>query len=159
MSEKCNIGFCINLDEGEIRAEAGLCAVIPCSFTPDPHFNTQNLIWHKCEKSKQNCGDSDIILDTNRTEIQSEFKGRVSLLEPNVSQKNCSIIVSVVSDLAESNSGSFQLRIKGTFKGKVDGFSFNPRATVSVKGMKSYSKYLPSTRSLMCLKTAPTCFM
>uniref|UniRef100_A0A4W6BT84 Ig-like domain-containing protein n=1 Tax=Lates calcarifer TaxID=8187 RepID=A0A4W6BT84_LATCA len=106
----CQNQYCITLTEGEITAEAGLCVVIPCSFTTDYRFKPQNIVWYKCEPTKERCGDSDIIFHTNNIKIQPEFKGRVSLLEPDVSQKNCSIII---NNLKESDSGSYQLRVNG----------------------------------------------
>ena len=131
----CQYGFCITLNDAEITAEAGLCVVIPCSFSTGSGFTLQHMVWHKCEPSKQRCGDSDIIFHSkNNRKVQSGFKGRVSLLEPDVSQKNCSIII---NDLTESDSGSYQLRVNG----QSDGFSFPLRANVSVKGKKSDNKY------------------
>ncbi|XP_049439898.1 sialic acid-binding Ig-like lectin 10 isoform X3 [Epinephelus fuscoguttatus] len=126
----CDRGYCITLSEGEITAEAGLCVVIPCLFTTGYGFIPQHIVWYKCEPSKQRCGDSDIIFHTNKNnkKVQSGFKGRMSLLEPDVTQGNCSIIV---NDLTESDSGSYQLRVNG----KSGGFGFLPKATVSVKGL------------------------
>ena len=141
MEEKtvCQSGFCITLD-AEITAEAGLCVVIPCSFSTGSGFTPQHIVWHKCEPSKQRCGDSDIIFHSNKynRKVQSGFRGRVSLLEPDVRQKNCSIII---NDLTESDSGSYQLRVNGYNNWyEADGFTFPLRAAVSVKGMKSYNK-------------------
>ncbi|XP_028428478.1 sialic acid-binding Ig-like lectin 10 [Perca flavescens] len=129
----CDNRFCITLS-GEITAEAGLCVVIPCSFTTSYYFTPQNIVWYKCEPSKQKCSDPDIIFHTNKNnnKTQSGFKGRVSLLEPDVSRRNCSIIV---NDLTESDSGSYQLRVNGYLNGRKDGFTFSPRTTVSVKGL------------------------
>ncbi|TDH11461.1 hypothetical protein EPR50_G00061110 [Perca flavescens] len=121
----CDNRFCITLSEGEIRAEAGLCVVIPCSFTTSYYFTPQNIVWYKCEPSKQKCSK-------NNNKTQSGFKGPVSLLEPDVSRRNCSIIV---NDLTESDSGSYQLRVNGYLNGRKDGFTFSPRTTVSVKGL------------------------
>ncbi|XP_034730818.1 sialic acid-binding Ig-like lectin 12 isoform X4 [Etheostoma cragini] len=130
----CDKGFCITLSEGEITAEAGLCVVIPCSFTTSDGFTPQNIVWYKCEPSKQKCTDSDIIFHTNKknNKIQSGFKGRVSLLEPDVSRGNCSIIV---NDLTESDSGLYKLRVNGFLNGRTDGFTFSPGTTVSVKDL------------------------
>ncbi|XP_049439903.1 sialic acid-binding Ig-like lectin 10 isoform X2 [Epinephelus fuscoguttatus] len=128
----CNRGYCITLSEGEITAEAGLCVVIPCLFTTGYGFIPQHIVWYKCEPSKPKC-DSDIIFNTNRNnEVQSGFKGRVSLLEPDVYQGNCSIIV---NDLTESDSGSYQLRVNGFLYGRGVGYTFSSRARVSVKGL------------------------
>ncbi|XP_076593984.1 sialic acid-binding Ig-like lectin 5 [Chaetodon auriga] len=131
---QCQNRFCITFNDGEITAEAGLCVVIPCSYTPDYNFYPQHMIWYKCESVKEKCGDLDMIFHTNKNSknVQSGYKGRVSLLEPDVIQRNCSIIV---NDLMESDSGVYQLRINGYLNGFPDGFTFSPRTTVSVKDL------------------------
>ncbi|XP_032363005.1 myeloid cell surface antigen CD33 [Etheostoma spectabile] len=130
----CEKGFCITLSEEEITAEAGLCVVIPCSFTTSYYFRPQHVVWYKCEPSKTKCTDSDIIFNTNKNnnKTQSGFRGRVSLLEPDVSRRNCSIMV---NDITESDSGSYQLRVNGLLNERTDGFRFSPRTTVSVKDL------------------------
>nr|XP_033496828.1 sialic acid-binding Ig-like lectin 14 [Epinephelus lanceolatus] len=132
--ENCQQGsYSITLSKGKVTAEARLCVVIPCSFTTDPGFIPQHIVWYKCEPSEPKCGDSDIIFNINNTnKVQSGFKGRVSLLEPDVNQGNCSIII---NDLTESDSGSYQLRVNGFLDGREDGFTFSARAKVSVKGL------------------------
>ncbi|XP_031694803.1 sialic acid-binding Ig-like lectin 5 [Anarrhichthys ocellatus] len=133
VKEHCDIGYCITLSEGEITAEAGLCVVIPCSFTIAYVFTPQHMVWYKCDASKRRCADSDVILHTNNNnKVQSGFTGRVSLLEPDVSLRNCSIII---NDLTKSDSGSYQLRVNGFVYDYETGFTFSPRATVSVKGL------------------------
>lgn len=126
------MGLCATLSEAEIPAEAGLCVVIPCSFTTDHVFKPKNVIWYKCEPDKQRCGDSDIIFRTSKN-VQSGFNGRVSLLDPDLSQGNCSIII---CDLVESDSGSYQIGLAGIPFGKPR-ITFSPRTTLSVKGMKT----------------------
>uniref|UniRef100_A0A3B4UAL5 B-cell receptor CD22 n=1 Tax=Seriola dumerili TaxID=41447 RepID=A0A3B4UAL5_SERDU len=116
------------------KAEAGLCVVIPCSFTTSYSFTPQKLVWYKCEPTEEKCSDSDVIFHTNKNniKIQSEFRGRVSQLEPDVSQRNCSIII---NDLKESDSGSYQFRVNGILNGRSDGLTYPPRATVSIKAL------------------------
>ncbi|KAM6995161.1 myelin-associated glycoprotein-like [Tautogolabrus adspersus] len=91
-----------------------------------------SLVWFKCEPSKQSCGDSDVIFSRNSQQIQPGFKGRVSLLEPDVFQRNCSIII---NDLTASDSGSYQLRVNDRFGGRPDTFQYQQRATVLVKDL------------------------
>ncbi|XP_075962893.1 sialic acid-binding Ig-like lectin 12 isoform X2 [Anarhichas minor] len=131
VKEHCDNGFCITLSEGEITAEAGLCVVIPCSFTTASDFRPKHMVWYKCEPYQRKCVDSDVILHTkNNNKVQSGFKGRVSLLEPDVSLRNCSIII---NDLTESDSGLYQFRVQES--GTKNGFTFSLKATVSVKGL------------------------
>ncbi|XP_040899425.1 hemicentin-1-like isoform X1 [Toxotes jaculatrix] len=132
--QNCDGSYCITLTDGEITAEAGLCVVIPCSFTVPYGFTPQNLVWYKCEPTKQICYDSDLIFHTHKfnKKVQPEFSGRVSLLEPDVSLKNCSIII---NDLREADSGSYQFRVNGVLNGRPDRFLFYSRANVSIKGL------------------------
>ncbi|TNN67770.1 Sialic acid-binding Ig-like lectin 14 [Liparis tanakae] len=106
----CYNGYCITFRKGEITAEAGLCVVIPCSFTTAAGFTPKHMVWFKCEPPKAKCGDVDIIFHTNKNnnKVQSEFLGRVSLLEPDVLKRNCSIII---NNLTETDSGFYQLRV------------------------------------------------
>ncbi|XP_034057066.1 vascular endothelial growth factor receptor 1-like isoform X2 [Gymnodraco acuticeps] len=120
--------FCITLSEADITAEAGLCVVIPCSFTTDKSFTPQHIVWYKCDKSESKCVDSDIIFQTKeKNDVHTQ--GRVSLLEPDVSQRNCSIFI---NNLTESDSGGYQLRV---IKSETDGFTFSRKTTVTVKGL------------------------
>uniref|UniRef100_A0A8C3G244 Ig-like domain-containing protein n=1 Tax=Cyclopterus lumpus TaxID=8103 RepID=A0A8C3G244_CYCLU len=140
--QSCYSEFCITLIEGEITAEAGLCVVIPCFFTTGNGFTPQYVVWYKCEPPKGRCGDADVIFHTNENnnnKVQAEFLGRVSLLEPDVSQKNCSIII---NELTESDSGKYQVRVNSVNYWGQERSTFSTRATVSVKGMMSYNKLL-----------------
>ncbi|XP_060936971.1 sialic acid-binding Ig-like lectin 7 [Limanda limanda] len=125
-------GYCNTLVEGEISAEAGLCVVIPCSFTVPDRIQISHIVWFKCESTKWRCDHGDMIFnsDTSSDQVQSEFKGRVSLLESDVNQKNCSIII---NDLKESDSGEYQLRVIGLQM--EDALTFSQKATVAVKGL------------------------
>lgn len=125
----CPNGSCFNLNEGEISAEAGLCVVILCSLNVTSGYKTQNMTWFKCEPSKQKC---ELVMS------QPEFKGQVSLLESDLSRNNCSIII---TDLTQSDSGPYQIRVEGLVVTKSKGFAFNRKLNVSVTGMKCYNKY------------------
>ncbi|XP_035983700.1 sialic acid-binding Ig-like lectin 14 [Fundulus heteroclitus] len=132
----CSREFCITLTEGEITAEAGLCVAIPCSFIAAHGFTPKNIVWFKCESKTKKCRDSDIIFHTKHKKVPSEFLGRVSLLDPDVGQRNCSIMI---NDLTTSDSGSYQLRVNGLYNGKEDGFVFGQRTNVSVKDLRQRS--------------------
>ncbi|XP_074539944.1 sialic acid-binding Ig-like lectin 10 [Halichoeres trimaculatus] len=130
----CQGQFCITLSDGEIRAEAGLCVVIPCSFTISGKFRPQSIVWFKCDPTKPICDASDVIFGGNRENILTGFKDRVSLLEPNIGWRNCSIII---NDLTASDSGAYQLRVNGfkMFRGRDNGYTFSSRATVTVEDL------------------------
>ncbi|XP_030606547.1 sialic acid-binding Ig-like lectin 10 [Archocentrus centrarchus] len=134
-SEHCDREYCVTLSEQELRAEAGLCVVIPCFFRTAADFTPKHIVWFKCEASTERCGDADIIFHSNKNtkkKPQAGFEGRVSLLEPDVSQNNCSIII---NDLKQSDSGSYQLRVNGEWNGQQDRFTFLTKAAVSVTGL------------------------
>ncbi|KAK2844936.1 hypothetical protein Q5P01_011595 [Channa striata] len=131
----CTDKYCITLSEGEVAAEAGLCVVLPCSFTTDDKFNTTEAAWYKCDQPPQErCDKAGVTIfnSSNKEQVQSGFKGRVSLLEPELSLKNCSIII---HDLNVSDSGSYQLRVGGLIDEKKDGWTFIRTTTVKVSGL------------------------
>ncbi|XP_039886450.1 sialic acid-binding Ig-like lectin 10 [Simochromis diagramma] len=129
----CDREYCITLNVRKLTAEAGLCVVIPCSFKTAEAFETQHIVWYKCEASEAGCDRPVMIFHTNKsTDVQPEFEGRVSLIE-HVIQNNCSIII---NNLKESDSGSYQLRVIGEVNRKTDAFTFIPKVNVSVKGLK-----------------------
>uniref|UniRef100_A0A3P9MH35 Ig-like domain-containing protein n=1 Tax=Oryzias latipes TaxID=8090 RepID=A0A3P9MH35_ORYLA len=135
----CDGGYCISVSDEKFTAESGLCVVIPCSFQTPYNFNLQHLVWFKCESDKR-CGDSNIIFHTNKNKkknIKSELLGRVSLLDPEVKNKNCSILI---SDLRESDSGFYQIRVIRKIKGSPDVFTFNKRTQVNVGGKTNYNR-------------------
>uniref|UniRef100_A0A3Q3CT30 Ig-like domain-containing protein n=1 Tax=Haplochromis burtoni TaxID=8153 RepID=A0A3Q3CT30_HAPBU len=127
--QHCVSGYCVTLNEGEVTVEAGLCVVIPCSYRTGDGFTPKHIAWYKCEVSEPRCGNPIMIFHTNNSiKVQSGFKARVSFLEPDLSQNNCSFFI---NKLKQSDSGSYHLRVIGELNGKPDGFSFSPRVTVS----------------------------
>lgn len=133
----CSSKFCFTFNEGEISAEAGLCAVVSCSFSTDTNFTPpQAAVWFKCDPAKQKCSDNDIIFHSkNASKVQAGFLRRVFLLEPDLTQKNCSIIV---NDLTVSDSGSYRIRMNVK---REKPFGSDHKANVTIKGMKIYDKY------------------
>ncbi|XP_078788896.1 sialic acid-binding Ig-like lectin 5 isoform X4 [Oryzias latipes] len=161
----CFNGFCISVSDEKITAESGLCVVIPCSFQTPYYFVPQHLVWFKCE-SDQRCSDSNIIFHTNKNTnkpLKSEFLGRVSLLDPDLNQ-NCSIMI---SDMRESDSGFYQLRVNGYIGRESDGFTFGKRRRVDVGGSRQkptvtlpdltvgHQATLTCTAPALCSKSPP----
>lgn len=125
-------GYSVTFHDGAIKEETGLCVVIPCSFTTANVFSPKYIIWYKCEPSNKKCSDSDIILNSEDSKnVQTGFRGRVSLLQPDVSQKNCSIRI---KDLKESDSGSYKLRVVGSVNNWPNGFTYSAKTKLSVTG-------------------------
>uniref|UniRef100_A0A3Q0QU55 B-cell receptor CD22 n=1 Tax=Amphilophus citrinellus TaxID=61819 RepID=A0A3Q0QU55_AMPCI len=92
-----------------------------------------------------------IIFHTNKSvKVQSGYEGRVSLLEPGVSQNNCSIII---NDLKQSDSGLYQIRVTGELDEKQNGFTFIPKVNVSKPKIKFPTLTEGQRATLTC--TAP----
>lgn len=125
-------GHSVTLSDREIRAEAGLCVVIPCHLIATRSFMPQSVAWSKCQRSKSRCQDSDVIFNSADHSLYAGFRGRLSLLDkfPN----NCSIII---NDLTESDSGSYQLSVD-TYDynmRKPYRYTFCTRANVTVRAL------------------------
>ncbi|XP_076746275.1 sialic acid-binding Ig-like lectin 10 isoform X2 [Maylandia zebra] len=131
-SQQCIGEYCITLSE-TLTAEAGLCVVIPCSFTTAVGFTPKHIVWYKCEAYSSCIYDDEIIFHSkNNIRVQYGFEGRVSLLEPDIRQNNCSIII---NDLKESDSGLYRIRVNGELNRRGDGFASIQKTTVSVEGL------------------------
>uniref|UniRef100_A0A668RTR0 Ig-like domain-containing protein n=1 Tax=Oreochromis aureus TaxID=47969 RepID=A0A668RTR0_OREAU len=125
----CDREYCVTLNVRKLRAEAGLCVVIPCSFKTAKGFKTQHIVWYKCEASEAGCERPVMIFHTNKsTDVQPGFEGRVSLIE-HVIQNNCSIII---NDLKQSDSGSYHLRFFTSFNSS----SFDSTNVLFPSGLK-----------------------
>lgn len=108
-----------------VSAQAGLCVVLACSVTTD---DVENLTWYKHDGNLT----KTIFGSSNNTETDSEFEGRVSLLDADLKDKNCSIII---SDLTTSDSGSYHAVAKTKTR-----CTLIANITVTVTGTKTYHK-------------------
>lgn len=121
---QCANRLCITVEE-EVSAEAGLCVVIPCSFSGFPFRPPEKISWFKCGKT-QECDNAVFFFYR-----KDGFNERQALMDYDPISRNCSIIM---NDLTESDSGSYF----SFFGGKQN--SPLLRMTVAVKGTDSYSK-------------------
>lgn len=132
IATQCQSNFCVTLEEAEVSAEAGLCAVLPCTFSGFPFARKGQIYWFKC-KSTEEC-DNPVMIFQHYRQFYEPLNARVSLLENDRYGRACSIII---NDLTESDSGSYYLQIN------ISQLISSPteRTTLSVKGTKGYSKF------------------
>ncbi|XP_038832972.1 uncharacterized protein si:dkey-24p1.7 [Salvelinus namaycush] len=101
----------ITFSPAEITAEKGLCAVISCTFTHPDDIKPTNAIWFKCPTNDRCNKDKTIIFHSETPhKAQEDFKQRVSLLETDLTKKNCSVII---NDIRENDAGKYQFRTLG----------------------------------------------
>uniref|UniRef100_A0A8C8CLN7 Ig-like domain-containing protein n=1 Tax=Oncorhynchus tshawytscha TaxID=74940 RepID=A0A8C8CLN7_ONCTS len=99
----------ITVSPAEITAEKGLCAVISCTFTHPDNIKPTAAVWFKCP-TKGKCDEDKIrIVHSNKpSKAQEGYKQRVSLLETDLTKKNCSVII---NDIRENDAGEYQFRL------------------------------------------------
>ncbi|KAM9512383.1 sialic acid-binding Ig-like lectin 14 [Salvelinus alpinus] len=104
----------ITFSPAEITPQAGLCAVIPCLFTHPDDFTARTAIWFKCPDAQCSIKlETDSIFHSKNSSIAQEgYRRRVSLLEKDLTKKNCSIII---NDITKTDDGDYQLRLFGSF--------------------------------------------
>ncbi|XP_071253827.1 sialic acid-binding Ig-like lectin 5 isoform X2 [Salvelinus alpinus] len=125
----------ITFSPAEITPQAGLCAVIPCSFTHLDNFTAHSAIWLKCPDTQLSMQvDKDSIFHSrNSSKAQEGYRRRVSLLETDVTKKNCSIII---NDITKTDDGDYQLRLFGTFNsGNRSKFTSREKVKIAVKAL------------------------
>uniref|UniRef100_A0A8C8G7A1 B-cell receptor CD22 n=1 Tax=Oncorhynchus tshawytscha TaxID=74940 RepID=A0A8C8G7A1_ONCTS len=94
-------------------AEKGLCAVISCTFTHPDNIKPTAAVWFKCP-TKGKCDEDKIrIVHSNKpSKAQEGYKQRVSLLETDLTKKNCSVII---NDIRENDAGEYQFRLPSSY--------------------------------------------
>ncbi|XP_008429451.1 sialic acid-binding Ig-like lectin 7 [Poecilia reticulata] len=84
-------------------AAAGQCVVFECSF----ENNVTSFAWFKTDQSRE-CNIQIFNCNKNTTsDSKIGLKGRMSLLEPDLKKKNCSIII---KNLTTSDTGVYEIR-------------------------------------------------
>uniref|UniRef100_A0A4W5RBF8 Ig-like domain-containing protein n=1 Tax=Hucho hucho TaxID=62062 RepID=A0A4W5RBF8_9TELE len=99
----------ITFSPAEITVEKGQCAVISCTFTHPDNIKPTTAIWFKCPRKGRCEKDKNIIFHSETPyKAQQGFKQRVSLLETDLTKKNCSVII---NDIRENDAGEYQFRL------------------------------------------------
>uniref|UniRef100_A0A8C7JMD9 B-cell receptor CD22 n=1 Tax=Oncorhynchus kisutch TaxID=8019 RepID=A0A8C7JMD9_ONCKI len=94
-------------------AEKGLCAVISCTFTHPDNIKPTAAIWFKCPASDRCDKVKNIIFHSETpSKAQKAYKQRVSLLETDLTKKNCSVII---NDIRENDAGEYQFRLPSSY--------------------------------------------
>uniref|UniRef100_A0A4W5RI86 Ig-like domain-containing protein n=1 Tax=Hucho hucho TaxID=62062 RepID=A0A4W5RI86_9TELE len=103
----------ITFSPAEITVEKGQCAVISCTFTHPDNIKPTTAIWFKC-RTKDRCDEDKNITFHSETpsKAQEGFKQRVSLLETDLTKKNCSVII---NDIRENDAGEYQFRLLNSY--------------------------------------------
>uniref|UniRef100_A0A674CB73 B-cell receptor CD22 n=1 Tax=Salmo trutta TaxID=8032 RepID=A0A674CB73_SALTR len=116
----------IAFSPAKITGEKGLCAVISCTFNHAKNFNPTAAMWLKCKKNG-NCDlDGDIIIHSETpSKAQEGYKQRVSLLETDLTKKNCSVII---NDIRENDTGEYQFRL-------LNAYTYPKKVKITVKAL------------------------
>uniref|UniRef100_A0A4W5QI78 B-cell receptor CD22 n=1 Tax=Hucho hucho TaxID=62062 RepID=A0A4W5QI78_9TELE len=97
----------------EITVEKGQCAVISCTFTHPDNFKPTTAMWFKCPTNDRCEMDKNIIFHSETPlKAQQGFKQRVSLLETDLTKKNCSVII---NNIRENDAGEYQFRLLSSY--------------------------------------------
>nr|XP_029505430.1 sialic acid-binding Ig-like lectin 12 [Oncorhynchus nerka] len=103
----------IAFSPAKITGEKGLCAVISCTFNHAENFKPTAAIWFKCPKNGKCDQDENIIIHSETpSEAQEGYEQKVSLLETDLTKKNCSVII---NDIRENDTGEYQFRLLSAY--------------------------------------------
>ncbi|XP_071253829.1 sialic acid-binding Ig-like lectin 5 [Salvelinus alpinus] len=116
----------IAFSPAKITGEKGLCAVISCTFNHAENFKPTAAIWFKCPKKGKCDQDEDIIIHSETpSKAQEGYKQRVSLLETDLTKKNCSVII---NDIRENDTGQYQFRL-------LSAYTYLKKVKITVKAL------------------------
>ncbi|XP_041728579.1 sialic acid-binding Ig-like lectin 10 [Coregonus clupeaformis] len=116
----------ITFSPAEITAEKGLCAVISCTFSHAENFNPTAAIWFKCPENGKCDQDENIIIHSETpSKAQEGYRKRVSLLETDLTKKNCSVII---SNIRKNDSGEYQFRL-------LSAYTYSKKVKITVRAL------------------------
>ncbi|XP_041728578.1 sialic acid-binding Ig-like lectin 5 [Coregonus clupeaformis] len=116
----------ITFSPAEITAEKGLCAVISCTFSHAENFNPTAAIWFKCPENGKCDQDENIIIHSETpSKAQEGYRKRVSLLETDMTKKNCSVII---NNIRKNDSGEYQFRL-------LSAFTYSKKVKITVRAL------------------------
>ncbi|XP_041728559.2 sialic acid-binding Ig-like lectin 14 [Coregonus clupeaformis] len=116
----------ITFSPAEITAEKGLCAVISCTFSHAENFNPTAAIWFKCPKNGKCDQDENIIIHSETpSKAQEGYRKRVSLLETDLTKKNCSVII---NNIRKNDAGEYQFRL-------LSAYTYSKKVKITVRAL------------------------
>ena len=115
----------ITFSPAEITAEKGLCAVISCTFTHPDKIKPTAAMWFKCPTS-DSCDENENIIFHSETpsKAQKRYKQRVSLLETDLTKKNCSVII---NDIRKNDAGEYHFKLPSSY-------TYTKKVNITVSG-------------------------
>ncbi|KAL0984794.1 hypothetical protein UPYG_G00147000 [Umbra pygmaea] len=102
-------GYSITLSPAEITVQTGLCAAVSCTFNHPDYFYPEATLWLKCAEDGTSCLKENLIVHSNtNSKVMEDYRQRVSLLEKDLTKKNCSVII---NNIRKSDEGYYALRL------------------------------------------------
>ncbi|KAK6290953.1 hypothetical protein J4Q44_G00386420 [Coregonus suidteri] len=116
----------ITFSPAEITAEKGLCAVISCTFSHAENFIPTAAIWFKCPENGKCDQDENIIIHSETpSKAQEGYRKRVSLLETDLTKKNCSVII---NNIRKNDAGEYQFRL-------LSAYTYSKKVKITVRAL------------------------
>ncbi|KAK9962517.1 hypothetical protein ABG768_007875 [Culter alburnus] len=125
-----NKHWSITFNPPEVTAVPGLCALISCTFTyPDKAKPIDNVQWRVCSitgECKNDIFKGKVSTQNELEEKDTETK-RIKMLEPDLTENNCSIIM---KDIKAEDENEYAFRVEGqqTYKN-----TFNPTVKIIIQ--------------------------
>ncbi|XP_034145036.1 sialic acid-binding Ig-like lectin 7 isoform X2 [Esox lucius] len=144
-------GYNINISPAEITVQTGLCAVISCTFTHPDNVQPKDALWLKCLDEGCTNKKEAIFSSEQSSNVKKDYRQRVSLLERDLSKKNCSMII---NNINENDQGKYTFRIKTS---KAAGYTYKDKVNITVTDLtQKPSVLIPAltegeTVSLTCI--------